>query len=65
MTSQLVLDAIEHAIWTRNRDGVADLSGLIHHHNGGSQYTSIAFTERLADAGIKPSIGATGDLRAI
>jgi putative transposase len=37
MTSQLVLDAIEHAIWTRDRDGVADLSGLIHHHDRGAQ----------------------------
>jgi transposase InsO family protein len=31
MTAQLVLDAIEHAIWTRQREGVQDLSGLIHH----------------------------------
>lgn len=61
MTTQLVLDAIEHAIWTRNREGVQDLSGLIHHNDRGSQYTAIAFTERLADAGIDPSIGTTGD----
>ena len=61
MTAQLVLDAIEHAIWTRQREGVQDLSGLIHHNDRGSQYTSIAFTERLADAGIDPSIGTTGD----
>ncbi len=61
MTAQLVLDAIEHAIWTRKREGVQDLSGLIHHNDRGSQYTSIAFTERLADAGIDPSIGTTGD----
>ncbi|WP_258557983.1 IS3 family transposase [Rhodococcus sp. AG1013] len=61
MTSQLVLDAIEHAIWTRHREGIDDLSGLIHHHDRGSQYTSIAFTERLVDASIDASIGATGN----
>ncbi|SDP28030.1 putative transposase [Nakamurella panacisegetis] len=61
MTAQLVLDAIEHAIWTRQREGVQDLSGLIHHNDRGSQYTSVAFTERLADAGIDASVGRTGD----
>ena len=61
MRTQLVLDAIEQAIWTRQREGVTDLTGLTHHHDNGSQYTSIAFTERLADAGIDPSVGAVGD----
>ena len=61
MRTELVLDAIEQAIWTRQRDGVTDLTGLTHHHDNGSQYTSIAFTERLADAGIDPSVGAVGD----
>jgi putative transposase len=61
MNTRLVLDAIEHAIWTRAREGVPDLSGLIDHHDRGSQYTSIAYTERLAEAGIDPSIGTTGD----
>jgi putative transposase len=61
MTTPLVLDAIEHAIWTRRREGITDLSGLIHHHDRGSQYTSIAFTERLTEAGIDASIGTTGD----
>jgi putative transposase len=61
MNTALVLDAIDHAIWTRAREGVTDLSGLIHHNDRGSQYTSIAFTERLLDAGIDASIGATGD----
>ncbi|MEU7769631.1 IS3 family transposase [Nocardia sp. NPDC049190] len=37
MTTPLVLDAIEHAIWTRNHEGVEDLSGLIHHNDRGSQ----------------------------
>lgn len=60
-TSQLVLDAIEHAIWTRQREGIDDLSGLIHHRDRGSQYTSVAFTDRLVAAGIDASIGATGN----
>ena len=37
MTTELVLDALEHAIWTRDRDGVSDLSGLVHHTDAGSQ----------------------------
>lgn len=61
MTSSLVLDAIEHAIWTRQRDGISDLTGLVQHHDRGSQYTSIAYTERLAAAGISPSVGRVGD----
>ncbi|WP_419196996.1 hypothetical protein [Mycolicibacterium peregrinum] len=32
-TTQLVLDAIEHAIWTRQLDGIEDLTGLIHHND--------------------------------
>jgi putative transposase len=61
MRTALVLDALEHAVWTRTRDGAADLGGLICHHDAGSQYTSIAYTERLADAGIDPSVGSVGD----
>lgn len=57
MNTALVLNAIEHAMWTRSREGITDLTGLIHHNDRGSQYTSITFTERLLDA----SIGATGD----
>ena len=59
MTSQLVLDAVEQAIWTRHREG-KDLNGLITHHDHGSQYLSVAHTEHLAAAGIKPSTGAVG-----
>ncbi|WP_373864846.1 IS3 family transposase [Nocardia pseudovaccinii] len=59
MTTALVLDAIEHAIWTRNREGW-DVKDVVHHNDRGSQYTSIAFTERLAEAGIQPSVGAVG-----
>jgi putative transposase len=61
MTTALVLDAVEQAIWVRARDGIADLTGLVHHTDAGSQYTSIAFTDRLAVAGVDPSVGSVGD----
>jgi transposase InsO family protein len=54
----LALDALEQAIWDR-LDG--DPAGLIHHSDHGSQYLSIRYTERLADAGIEPSVGTVGD----
>ncbi len=60
MTTPLVLDAIEQAIWARQREGVTDLTGLVHHNDRGSQYTSVAFTDRLVAAGIDASVGATG-----
>ena len=61
MTTPLVLDALEQALWTRRRDGAGDLAGLVHHTDAGSQYTSIAFTERLAAAGVSGSVGTVGD----
>ena len=61
MTTQLVLDAVEHAIWTRGRHGVADLGGVIHHTDAGRQYTSVRFSEHLAEAGISASVGSVGD----
>jgi putative transposase len=61
MRTELVLDALEMAIWTRAQAGVTDLSGLVHHSDAGAQYTSIRFTERLADAGAAPSVGSVGD----
>jgi putative transposase len=61
MRTELVLDALEQAIWTHARHGVLDLSGLVHHTDPGSQYTSIAFTDRLIAAGVDPSVGAVGD----
>ncbi len=61
MHTALVLDALEMAIWTRARGGVTDLTGLVHHNDAGSQYTSIAFTTRLIDAGVDPSVGSVGD----
>ena len=61
MRTGLVLDAVEMAIWTRGRQGAVDLAGLVHHSDAGSQYTSIAFTERLVAAGVDPSVGSVGD----
>ena len=59
MTSQLVVDAVDHAVWIRHREG-RDLTGLIAHHDHGVQYLSVAHSEHLGDAGIKPSTGAVG-----
>jgi putative transposase len=61
MRTDLVLDALEMAIWTRTQAGVADLTGLVAHADAGSQYTSIRYTERLAEAGAAPSVGSVGD----
>ncbi|GAA5038230.1 hypothetical protein GCM10023317_93420 [Actinopolymorpha pittospori] len=61
MKTDLVLDALEMAIWARGRHGRSDLSGLVYHTDAGSQYTSIAFTTRLSEAGAAPSVGSVGD----
>lgn len=61
MTTPLVLDALEMALWTRRKEGATDLSGLVHHNDAGSQYTSIAFTQRLIEEGIDASVGSVGD----
>jgi putative transposase len=61
MSTELVLDTLEHAIWARRQAGVVDLSGLVHHTDAGSQYTSFAFTSRLIEAGVNPSVGSVGD----
>lgn len=61
MTTSLVLDTLEHAIWARHQTGIHDLTGLIHHTDAGSQYTSIAFTDRLMNIGVDPSVGSVGD----
>ena len=60
MATSMVLDAIEQAIWTRQQEGVMDLKDVVHHTDRGSQYTSIRFPERLAEAGIQTSVGAVG-----
>ena len=61
MTTNLVLDALEHAMFTRAQEGITDLAGLVAHSDAGSQYTSIAFTTRLLEAGVDPSVGSVGD----
>ncbi len=58
MTATLVVDALNMAAWTRR--GV-DIDGVICHSDAGSQYTSIAYTDRLAEVGAAPSIGTVGD----
>jgi putative transposase len=57
-TTDLVTEALEMAIWRR---GQMRAHGAIHHSDHGSQYTSFAFTRRLRDAGITPSMGTVGD----
>lgn len=65
MPTELPLDALEMALWTRQRQGVTDehgrLAGLIQHSDAGSQYTAIRYAERLTDAGAIASIGTVGD----
>ena len=58
MTTVLVLDALNMAAWTRR---AANLDGLICHNDAGSQYTSIAYTDRLEEIGAAPSIGTIAD----
>jgi putative transposase len=58
MATSLVIDALNMAAWTRR--GV-DLDGVVCHSDAGSQYTSIAYTDRLAEIGAAPSIGSVGD----
>jgi putative transposase len=60
MTAQLVLDALEQAVWARQRDG-RSLDSVVAHTDRGSQYVSIRYTERLAEAGIAASVGTVGD----
>jgi putative transposase len=57
MTTNLVLTAFEMRLW--RREVVQDQ--LIHHSDKGSQYTSLRFTQRLADASVAPSTGSVGD----
>ncbi|MEG8223609.1 IS3 family transposase [Sphingomonas sp. HH69] len=56
--ASFVLDALEQAIQERRP---VHRGGLIHHSDRGSQYVSIKYTERLAEAGIEPSVGSVGD----
>jgi len=56
MRTDLVLDALEQALWSRT-----GTQGLVHHSDRGSQYLSIRYTERLAEAGVESSVGSVGD----
>lgn len=60
MPTALPLDALEMALWVRDRAG-QDVTGVIQHSDAGSQYTAIRYAERLADAGAIASIGTVGD----
>ena len=55
MHAELVLDALEQALHDRRP---VHRGGLVHHSDRGSQYVSIKYTERLAEAGIAPSVGS-------
>jgi len=56
--ASFVLDALEQAIHARCP---SEASQLVHHSDRGSQYVAIRYTERLAEAGIEPSVGSVGD----
>ncbi len=58
LATDFVLDALEQAIYDRCGNGVAD---LVHHSDRGTQYLSMRYTDRLAIAGIAPSVGSRGD----
>src|SRR5688500_11110887 len=58
LRTDFVLDALEQAIYDRCGTGVND---LVHHSDRGTQYLSMRYTERLAEAGIEPSVGSRGD----
>jgi len=60
MTTSLPLDALDMALWHRGRAG-HKVTGLVHHSDAGSQYTSIRYTDRLLEAGVLASIGTVGD----
>jgi transposase InsO family protein len=58
LQTDLVLDALEQALWSRKR---RETEGLIHHSDRGSQYLSIRYSDRLEEANILPSVGSVGD----
>ena len=57
MRTEMVLDAVEMARWSRG----TRIDGLIVHSDAGSQFTSVRFTERVAEIGARPSIGTVAD----
>ncbi len=56
LRTELVTDALDMALWRRQ-----PAPGLIHHSDRGSQYTSVAFGQRLTEAGAVPSMGSVAD----
>jgi putative transposase len=58
LATDFVLDALEQAIYERCP---TTTTGLVHHSDRGTQYLSMRYTDRLADAGIAPSVGSRGD----
>ena len=58
MATDFVLDALEQALYARQPERN---SSLVHHSDRGSQYVSIRYSERLAEAGVEPSVGSKGD----
>lgn len=56
MHAELVLDALEQALWSRS-----GITGVVHHSDRGRQYLSIRYSERLAEAKAQPSVGSVGD----
>jgi putative transposase len=60
LRSDLAIDALEMAVFNRQRAG-ADLSALVHHSDRGVQYLSVRYSERLADNDIVASVGSKGD----
>ena len=56
LRTDLVLDALEQALWARGKP-----QGVIHHSDRGTQYLSIRYSERLAEAGFNASVGSVGD----
>ena len=58
LRTDLALDALEQALHDRQPAGA---DGLIHHSDRGVQYLAFRYTDRLADAGIEPSVGSVGD----
>lgn len=56
LKTELALDALEQAVHDRS-----DTDGLVHHSDRGCQYLSLRYSERLAECGIRPSVGSSGD----
>jgi len=61
MTTDLVLDALDQAIWQRRREDHADFQALVAHSDHGCQYTSLRYGQRLAETGLTPSTCTVGD----